>query len=209
MSSSLPPSLLSRLASDAAAASASLADSSLPDATASCRTSATRRLLALTPRALDTLERLASPTAPEKVQLDAAKEILHRSPATSDSSDSLPSGGSLPAAFISSLASALGSFASAFSAFAPASSSSVLSHDTSSAVDAVSAPASAPDSTFTMEDLVKSEPLALSSLPAPTPAQPTSSGLTRPAVPSSAKAKPHVTVPSSPSSPRPGKGASK
>lgn len=207
MSSSLPPSLLSRLASDAAAASASLADSSLPDATASCRTSATRRLLALTPRALDTLERLASPTAPEKVQLDAAKEILHRSPATSDSSDSLPSGGSLPAAFISSLASALGSFASAFSAFAPA--PSVLSHDTSSAVDAVSAPASAPDSTFTMEDLVKSEPLALSSLPAPTPAQPTSSGLTRPAVPSSAKAKPHVTVPSAPSSPRPRKGASK
>lgn len=207
MSSSLPPSLLSRLASDAAAASASLADSSLPDATASCRTSATRRLLALTPRALDTLERLASPTAPEKVQLDAAKEILHRSPATSDSSDSLPSGGSLPAAFISSLASALGSFASAFSAFAPA--PSVLSHDTSSAVDAVSAPASAPDSTFTMEDLVKSEPLALSSLPAPTPAQPTSSGLTRPAVPSSAKAKPHVTAPSAPSSPRPRKGASK
>ena len=207
MSSSLPPSLLSRLASDAAAASASLADSSLPDATASCRTSATRRLLALTPRALDTLERLASPTAPEKVQLDAAKEILHRSPATSDSSDSLPSGGSLPAAFISSLASALGSFASAFSAFAPA--PSVLSHDTSSAVDAVSAPASAPDSTFTMEDLVKSEPLALSSLPAPTPAQPTSSGLTRPAVPSSAKAKPNVTAPSAPSSPRPRKGASK
>ena len=144
MSSSLPPSLLSRLASDAAAASASLADSSLPHATASCRASATRRLLALTPRALDTLERLASPTAPEKVQLDAAKEILHRSPATSDSSDSLPSGGSLPAAFISSPASALGSFASAFSAFAPA--PSVLSHDTSSAVDAVSAPASAPAS---------------------------------------------------------------
>ena len=175
----LPPALLSRLRLDVASLDDSLANSSLPDSIQSGRTYADRRLLHLTPRALDTLERLSSSAASEKAQLSAASEILRRSPATRDSLDLLSSGSSLPLAALASLSSALSSMASAFSALAPASPATPTADSVRAASpDFIDVTPQPEETTFTLEDSVNSDPLPLSSLPpAPASAQMTAHGL--------------------------------
>ena len=177
---SLPPALLSRLRLDASSLDESLASSSLPDSIQTGRTYADRRLLHLTPRALDTLERLSSPSASEKVQLSAASEILRRSPATRDSLDLLSSGSSLPLAALSTLSSALSSMASSFAALAPTPVPAPASADSVRAAspDFIDVTPLPEEQTFSLEDTVNSDPLPLSSLPPPPPsAQMTAHGL--------------------------------
>ena len=187
----LPPALLSRLRQDSLDLSSSLASSPLPDATSSGRTYADRRLLALAPRALDTLEDLTSSNHDDKIRLGAATEILRRSPATRDSLDLLSSGQSLPASMLAVLATTLSSFASAFSKPSDPTATSSLSpapdQETVSfePIESEPTPASTParpedenDSTFSLEELsMHSDPLPLSDLPNPTSSQMTAHGL--------------------------------
>ena len=184
MSDALPPSLLARLASDAADASRDLSSPDLSAATASSRTAASRRLLSLTPRAINTLERLTSPSVSEKIQLGAAQEILRRSPATRDDLDS--SSPVLPPA----LAAA---FTSIFSSLAGALNASSVPPDRSSLCDYPVTPPPLPapepsagagacgasDTTFVLEEEpVLDEPLAFDDLPDAPDMQMTAAGLT-------------------------------
>lgn len=82
--SPLPPSLLSRLASDARAADAAVAEAPLPEAVSTVRSTSDRRLLHLTGRALHTLDSLLEASDP-KVRLAAASKVLDTSPATKPS----------------------------------------------------------------------------------------------------------------------------
>lgn len=210
----LPPALLSRLRQDVSSLDESLASSSLPDSVQTGRTYADRRLLHLTPRALDTLERLSSPAASEKAQLSAASEILRRSPATKDSLDLLSSGSSLPAQVVSTLSSALSSMASAFAALATPTADSVRAASPSDFIDVTPQPE---ETTFTLEDTVNSDPLPLSSLPpAPPASQMTAHGLVEVKPEPAAKPKPAAkprrasrSSSSSASTPKTKKGASK
>lgn len=79
--SPLPPSLLSRLASDSTAASLAIAEAPLPEAVSTVRSTSDRRLLHLTGRALHTLDSLLEASDP-KVRLAAASKVLDTSPAT-------------------------------------------------------------------------------------------------------------------------------
>lgn len=79
--SPLPPSLLNRLASDARAADAALAESPLPEATQTVRSVSDRRLLHLTGRALTTMDTLLDASDP-KIRLAAASKVLDTSPVT-------------------------------------------------------------------------------------------------------------------------------
>lgn len=181
MSDALPPSLLARLASDAADAAKDLSSPDLSAATSSSRTAASRRLLSLTPRAINTLERLTSPSVSEKIQLGAAQEILRRSPATRDDLDS--SSPVLPPA----LAAA---FTSIFSSLAGALNASSAPPDRASLCDYPVTPPPAPepepgagasgasDTTFILEEEpVLDEPLAFDDLPDAPDMQMTAAGL--------------------------------
>jgi hypothetical protein len=117
MSDALPPALLSRLRSDAASFCEANSSSSLSDATQSGRSYSSRRLLALTPKALSTVDRVMS-SQNDKDALAAASLVLAKSPATRDEI-SLGSDSSLSSSLVSALAASLSSFASAFAAFAP------------------------------------------------------------------------------------------
>ena len=82
--SPLPPSLLSRLASDSARATEAITSSPLAEATQTVRAATDRRLLHLTDRALSTVNTLLECSDP-KVRLAAASKILDTSPATKPS----------------------------------------------------------------------------------------------------------------------------
>jgi len=191
MSDALPPSLLARIASDAAEAAKDLSSPDLSAATASSRTLASRRLLSLTPRALSTLERLTSPSISEKVQLGAAQEILRRSPATRDDLDS--SSPVLPPALAAAFTSIFSSLAGALNASsAPPDRSLLCSYPATPAPAPAPAPAAEPvaepsagagasgdsDTTFILEEEpMLDEPLAFDDLPDATDMQMTSAGL--------------------------------
>ena len=186
MSDALPPSLLARLASDAADASKDLSSPDLSSAVTSSRTAASRRLLSLTPRAINTLERLTSPSVSEKIQLGAAQEILRRSPATRDELDS--SSPVLPPALAAAFTSIFSSLAGALNApVAPPPDRSLLCSypetppapapepETLANSGACSAPA---DTTFILEEEpVLDEPLAFDDLPDAPDMQMTAAGL--------------------------------
>lgn len=189
MSDALPPSLLARIASDAAEAAKDLSSPDLAAATASSRTLASRRLLSLTPRAISTLERLTSPSISEKVQLGAAQEILRRSPATRDDLDS--SSPVLPPALAAAFTSIFSSIAGALNASSvPPDRSLLCSYPATP--PPVPAPAAEPvaepstgagasgdsDTTFILEEEpMLDEPLAFDDLPDAPDMQMTSAGL--------------------------------
>lgn len=79
--SDLPPTLITKLASERSSSDLALSTSDLPTATAAARSYAQRRLLASTPRALTTIEALLDSGDP-KVRLSAASRITDLSPAT-------------------------------------------------------------------------------------------------------------------------------
>ena len=100
--SPLPPSLLSRLASDAAASIEAITSAPLPDATATVRSTSERRLLHLTDKALTTVDTLLESYDP-KVRLAAASKILDTSPATKPAATLLPQESSIPVAALKPL----------------------------------------------------------------------------------------------------------
>jgi hypothetical protein len=103
--SPLPPSLLSRLAADSTAASQAIAESPLPEAVSTVRSTSDRRLLHLTGRALHTLDSLLEASDP-KVRLAAASKVLDTSPATKPQS-AAPTESAIPVSAIQPLFSGL------------------------------------------------------------------------------------------------------
>ena len=107
-----PASLLEKLSKDASSLDLELsrdneASASIPIA----KDLARRRLLAATPRAIQTLETLME-SGEEKVKLGAASKILDKSPATETEMGSAGSG-AIPAEAMASLISSLSTFAQA------------------------------------------------------------------------------------------------
>lgn len=183
MSLPLPPSLLTRLRSDELSLSSSLSSNSLPDSISSAKTLATRKLLLLTPLALDTTESVMRSSSP-KDQLAAASLILSKSPATSQ--DLSSSDRSLPAELLATLSSALSSLSNAFSNLtsqrepSPSSSSSSSSPSSSSPSAPSANPAQDVSITILKEPVMESSPLPIANLPEPDPSlELSSSGLTK------------------------------
>lgn len=118
--SPLPPSLLSRLATDSTAASLAIAEAPLPEAVSTVRSTSDRRLLHLTGRALHTLDSLLEASDP-KVRLAAASKVLDTSPATKPQATA-PQEAAIPISAIQPLFSGLaGLFASLKAQGAPTS----------------------------------------------------------------------------------------
>lgn len=112
--SPLPPSLLSRLASDTSSSHEAIASSPLPEATSVVRTSSERRLLHLTEKALTTVDTLMDCSDP-KVRLSAASKVLDTSPATKPSATLLGAEASLPVAALRPIFEGLGKLLSSLS----------------------------------------------------------------------------------------------
>ena len=168
---------------------------SLVSSLSSARSLASRRLLLLTPKALDTIDRVLD-SSDAKNSLAAATLVLSKSPATS--TDLAPGTQSLPDAVLKTLSSALLSLASAFNT------------SLQNPIQASSAPPSPPLQPQSVdivdveplpeEPHVTSDPLPILNLPDPDPSsEMTSSGIqTKPS--SSAKKPASKKPPSKPKS---------
>ena len=111
-----PASLLAKLAADTDSLHSSLSSGAAVSSTAPTRDLATRKLLASTPEAIDTLRNLMN-TGDDKVRLGAASKLLDKSPAV----DQTPTAAvaALPPEALSSILETLSSFAKAALSFAP------------------------------------------------------------------------------------------
>lgn len=188
----LPPSLLTRLRSDETSLASALASGSDSASLSSARSLASRRLLLLTPKALDAVESVLD-TADPKNRLAAATLVLSKSPATS--TDLAPGTQSLPDAVLKTLSSALLSLASAFNTSLQTvqASPAPLQPQSVDIVDVEPLPE---------EPHVTSEPLPILNLPDPDPSsEMTSSGMkTRPSSSPSPKKPASKKSPSKPKS---------
>lgn len=118
----LPSSLLTRLQEDSTYLATPTLPADLPSATRLMREHAQRKLLHLTPTALNRLGDLVA-SSDEKVSLGAISKVLDKSPATQSDISTLASE-ALPPEAIEALASALASFASAAASHLTAASAS-------------------------------------------------------------------------------------
>lgn len=95
MSTGLPSSLVERLRKDEVQANQLLTTGLLEEAVQTVKTSADRKLLSLTSKAVDTLEEVMDTSAP-KERIAAATAILDRSPATKQNALAGQSEASIP-----------------------------------------------------------------------------------------------------------------